>query len=87
MTDSLPRVVLVHGIHAAEGTSNMLRLIDPFNRAGFMVHVFEYGFLSVLGAMFANPYHASALASFLRRGCGTRPPTGLRCPLRGRARD
>ena len=68
MTDSRPRVVLVHGIHAAEGTSNMLRLIDPFNRAGFMVNVFEYGFLSVLGAMFANPYHARALASFLRPG-------------------
>lgn len=61
-----PRVVLVHGIHSREGTTNMRRLIPYFEQAGFRVTVFEYGWLSVLRARWVNPGIARRLASVVR---------------------
>lgn len=61
-----PRVVLVHGIHTREGTTNMRRLVPYFEAAGFEVVVFEYGYLSVIRARFANPGIARRLADVVR---------------------
>lgn len=60
-----PRVVLVHGIHAQEGTSHVRRLVSYFRDAGFDVDVFEYGWLSVLGARWRNPGIARRLAAIV----------------------
>jgi hypothetical protein len=62
-----PRVVLVHGIHTREGASNVGRLAPYFERAGFEVKVFEYGWLGVLQARFRNPGIARRLAALVRR--------------------
>lgn len=63
-----PRVILVHGIHAPEGSSNVRRLVPFFAVAGFEVAVFEYGFVGVLGARWRNPGIAQALRACLRPG-------------------
>lgn len=63
---SKPHVVLVHGIHSAEGTTNMARLVPYFETAGFRVTVFEYGWLGVLRARWANPGIARRLAALVR---------------------
>ncbi len=62
-----PRVVLVHGIHAREGTSHIRQLKPYFEAQGFRVLVFEYGFLSVLRARWANPRIARTLAAVVHR--------------------
>lgn len=62
-----PRVVLVHGIHTKEGTSNIRRLKPYFEAQGFRVLVFEYGYLSVLRARWENPGIARNLAATVRR--------------------
>lgn len=61
-----PRVVLVHGIHAKEGTSHIRQLKPYFEAAGFDVLVFEYGFMSVPGARWRNPDIAWRLADVVR---------------------
>lgn len=61
-----PHVVLVHGIHSAEGTTNMRRLVPYFEQAGFRVTVFEYGWLGVIRARWANPGIARRLAALVR---------------------
>lgn len=61
-----PRVVLVHGIHTKEGTSNVRKLVPYFEAEGFDVLVFEYGWLGVLGARWRNPGIARRLASVVR---------------------
>lgn len=61
-----PRVVLVHGIHAREGTSNVRKLVPYFEAKGFEVLVFEYGWLGVIGARWRNPGIARHLASVMR---------------------
>lgn len=61
-----PRVVIVHGIHTREGTTNMRRLVPYFKAAGFDVLLFEYGYLSVIRARFANPGIAERLADVVR---------------------
>lgn len=61
-----PHVVLVHGIHSAEGTTNMRRLIPYFESQGFRVTVFEYGWLSVIRARWENPGIARRLAALVR---------------------
>lgn len=58
-----PHVVLVHGLHRREGTTNMRRLVPYFEAQGFRVTVFEYGWLGVLRARWANPGIARRLAS------------------------
>lgn len=63
---SKPRVVLVHGIHAKEGTSNVRKLVPYFEHAGFEVVVFEYGWVSVIGARWRNPGIARRLAALVR---------------------
>ena len=60
-----PHVVRVHGIHSAEGTTNMRRLVPYFEEQGFRVTVFEYGWLGVLRARWANPGIARRLASLV----------------------
>lgn len=65
---SAPRVILVHGIHTREGTTNMRVLAPHFEAAGFAVEVFEYGWLGVLRARWANPGIARQLASVVREG-------------------
>lgn len=65
-TDSgKPHVVLVHGIHTREGETNMRRLVPFFEAEGFRVTVFEYGWLGVLWARWANPGIARRLASLV----------------------
>ena len=66
--DSRPRVVLVHGIFAKEGQSNMRTLITPFAAAGFRVEMFEYGFTGVLGALVRNGEYAKRLARCIEPG-------------------
>lgn len=61
-----PNVVLVHGIHSAEGTTNMRRLIPYFESRGFRVTVFEYGWLGVIRARWKNPGIARRLAALVR---------------------
>lgn len=61
-----PHVVLVHGIHAREGHSNVRKLVPFFEAAGFRVTVFEYGWISVLRARWANPGIAKRLAALVR---------------------
>lgn len=60
-----PRVWLVHGIHAREGRSNVRRLVPYFQDAGFDVQVYEYGWVSVLGARWRNPGIARRLAALV----------------------
>lgn len=62
-----PRVVLVHGIHTREGESNIGKLVPYFEARGFEVLVFEYGYLSVIRARWANPGIARRLAAVVRR--------------------
>lgn len=61
-----PRIVLVHGIHAPEGTSHIGLLKPHLEALGFEVVLFEYGFLSALRARWANPGIAKRLAQFAR---------------------
>ena len=61
-----PRVVLVHGIHAKEGTSNVRKLVPYFEAAGFDVLLFEYGYLHVIAARFRNPGIALTLSQIVR---------------------
>ncbi len=61
-----PRVVLVHGIHAREGTSNVRKLVPYFEAQGFEVLVFEYGYVGVIDARFRNPGIARRLAEVVR---------------------
>lgn len=61
-----PRVVLVHGIHAKEGTSHIRQLKPYFEARGFEVLVFEYGWVSVLGARWRNPDIAWRLADVVQ---------------------
>lgn len=63
---SQPHVVLVHGIHSAEGTTNMRRMVPFFEQAGFRVTVFEYGWMGVLQARWKNPGIARRLAALVR---------------------
>lgn len=62
-----PRVVLVHGIHTLEGTSNVGRLVPYFEAAGFEVLVFEYGYLHCIAARFRNPGIALTLSQIVRQ--------------------
>jgi hypothetical protein len=62
------RVVLVHGIHTREGTTNMSRLAPWFRAAGFDVVIFEYGWVGVLRARWRNPGIARRLAAVVRPG-------------------
>lgn len=62
-----PRVVLVHGIYAAEGSSHIRTLKPFFEAAGFDVLVFEYGFVSAFQSYFKNPGIARRLAALVRR--------------------
>lgn len=61
-----PRVVLVHGIHAREGTSHVRQLQPYFEAAGFDVTVFEYGWVGVISSRFKNPRIAERLAGVVR---------------------
>lgn len=63
---SRPRVVLIHGIYAQEGTSHIRQLKPYFEAAGFEVVVFEYGFISALQTYFRNPGIARRLAALVR---------------------
>lgn len=58
------RVVLVHGINTAEGTTNLTRLATYFE--GCTVVLFEYGFLGPIRARWKNPAIARELAGWLR---------------------
>lgn len=61
------RIVLVHGIYAREGNSNVWNMKEPLERAtGLPVEVFEYGFVSAWQARFTNGKNAKKLAKFLR---------------------
>lgn len=60
------RIVLVHGIHAPEGQSNVRKLAPYFEAQGFDVLVFEYGWLGVINARFENPRIAQRLADLVR---------------------
>lgn len=63
---SRPRVVLIHGIYAREGSSHIRQLQPFFEAAGFEVVVFEYGFVSALQTYFRNPGIARRLAALVR---------------------
>lgn len=56
------RVVVVHGIHAPEGQSNVWRLKPYLELHGLAPQVFEYGYMGALWARFANPGVARNLA-------------------------
>lgn len=59
------RVVLIHGIHTPEGSSNVRRLFPYFADMHWDVAVFEYGFISALAARWRNPAIADHLAQVL----------------------
>lgn len=58
----MTHIVVIHGIHAREGESNVWRLKPYLELAGHTVEVFEYGFVGALWARFANPRIARRLA-------------------------
>lgn len=60
------RIILVHGIHAAEGQSHIGLLVPHLEALGLEVIRFEYGFLSALRARWANPGIAKRLAAIAR---------------------
>lgn len=57
----MSRIVVVHGIHAREGESNVWRLKPYLEMAGHQPEVFEYGYMGALWARFANPRVAAKL--------------------------
>lgn len=61
----MSRIVVVHGIHAREGQSNVWRLKPYLELAGHAAHVFEYGFVGALWARLFNPRVARRLADFV----------------------
>lgn len=58
----MSHIVVVHGIHAREGQSNVWRLKPYLELAGHTVELFEYGFTSALLARWRNPGTAKRLA-------------------------
>lgn len=58
----MSHIVLIHGIHAREGESNVWRLKPYLELAGHTVEVFEYGFTSAFMARWRNPGIARRLA-------------------------
>lgn len=58
----MSRVVVVHGIHAAEGQSNVWRLKPYLELQGHAVEVFEYGYTTAFMAYWRNPGVARRLA-------------------------
>lgn len=66
MPCSNTRIILVHGIHAAEGQSHIGLLAPHLEALGLEVVRFEYGFLSALRARWANPGIAQRLVAIAR---------------------
>lgn len=63
------RIVLVHGIFAKEGDSNVWNMKAPLEAAtGLPVVVFEYGYTGILGARLNNNRTAKRLAHMLAPG-------------------
>jgi alpha-beta hydrolase superfamily lysophospholipase len=62
------RIILVHGIHASEGKSNVRKLVPPLQQAGFDTVVFEYGFIRFFMARFLNDSLAKRLKSIALPG-------------------
>lgn len=63
------RIVLVHGIFAREGDSNVWNMKAPLEAAtGLPVAVFEYGYTGILGARLTNNRTAKRLAHMLMPG-------------------
>lgn len=63
------RILLVHGIHAKEGESNVWNMKKPLEQAtGLPVVVFEYGFVNFAQARFQNPAIAKRLAHIMLPG-------------------
>lgn len=75
------RIVVVHGIHAREGQSNVWRLKPYLEKQGHSVEVFEYGFVGALWARFANPGIARRLAEHV----AIEPPLDYVCHSNGAA--
>ena len=85
MSLSLPgaprRIMVVHGIHAREGESNVWRLKPYLELRGHLARVFEYGFMGALWARFANPRVARRLAAQV----AWEPPLDYVCHSNGAA--
>lgn len=63
------RIVVVHGIHAAEGESHVWQLRPGLEaETGLEVGVFEYGFMSFWSARFRNSKIAERLAAIVQPG-------------------
>lgn len=64
------KVILVHGIHAREGDSNMAALLPHLSAClpGRRVMLFGYGFMGFWQARFDNARHARALAALIEPG-------------------
>lgn len=63
------KIILVHGIYAKEGESNVWNMKKPLEAStDFQVEVFEYGFVSMLQARFKNPGIAEKLAAAISPG-------------------
>ncbi len=77
----MSRIVVIHGIHAREGESNVWRLKPYLEMAGHSAEVFEYGFVGALWARFANPGIARRLAAHV----AIEPPLDYVCHSNGAA--
>jgi len=68
-TAKSPRVILVHGFNVRDGGAGSIGKLSPFfERAGFEVVVFNYGWRGLLGVRFGNKGVAKKLTSLVRMG-------------------
>lgn len=63
----MSRIVVIHGIHAAEGQSNVWRLKPYLELQGHGVEVFEYGYARALVKIERERVQAAAIAARVAR--------------------